>query len=220
MQVNSVINSNNQMQTSFGNKKIPRFLYHLTTEDNYLSMLGDKKIFAYKGPTDPIHGIFMLDLVNFFKRWNILKESDGENLKEKLITQVTKGDFTSKIVALKIPTKNLDKPELRIRSLKLYFSAHKRKGFDKALEDWLDTGRIPKGELSYYYLGDKAEKAKVYKQKGEAIEYVYPQTIRMSNVEKIGEVEFNKDENMPLKEIYTNLFKNTPEEKALKAWKD
>ena len=57
--------------TQLGRRNLPRYLYHITTENNYQQMLKDGYI---KGHHDldlntHLSGVFLFDLKNFSKRW-------------------------------------------------------------------------------------------------------------------------------------------------------
>lgn len=220
MKINTAINSNNSTSLTFGNRKIPRFLYHLTTAENYQSMLKDEKIQANGGLVDPIKGVFMVELDNLLKRWKILKESDGADVRARLLVHVAKSLDATKIVALRMATQNIDKSKLIIRSQNLLFSAHKMKDFDKCFYDWYASKKIPDGELRHIFEGDKAHKSRLYKQKGKTIEYIYPEDIAISKFEKIGEMDFDMTKRLSIKKTFKKLFKNQQEEKAFVSWKD
>jgi len=203
---------------AIGKHKIPRYLYHFTTEKNYISMLKEGKLRTGNGIFDPLQGVCMTELSNLLKRWKVLKESDGVNIGNKLIDQVTKGE--DNIVALRIPTEGIKKEKLIIRSQNMTFSAHKKEGFNDAYLNWLLEGRIPSGELSHLYKGDYAQKSKLYKQKKKAIEYIYSHNIDISKVERIGDVKISTVEKQSIKELFLKLFANSPEENAVSRMKD
>lgn len=213
MQINTRINSNIPVIPSFGNKKIPRFLYHLTTEENYQSMLKDGIVEARRSLFDSISGVSMLELSNFFKRWKVLKGFNEEHLGEKLLSQVTQKAAKSKIIALKIPTGSIDKSKLIIRSQNILFSASREEYWDD-MAKYLEAPDKAKDYMKHICKGDSSKNSKLYKQRKNAIEYIYPQDIDIAKVEKIGEADINLDDKLPLKEILSKLFKSKLEKLA------
>jgi len=197
-----------------GKHKIPRFLYHFTNRKAYESMLKDGKI-KFELKKDQMQGIFMVELSNLFKCWQENSKAwQDDNLSKLLLGRAKKGD--SEIIVLKIPTANIDKKRLLIRNQNQYFIVKKTPEFEKLREQWAKTKEIPNGEFQHLFVGDKATNSKLYKQRKTAIEYIYPAEIGISKVEKIGEAELPEDfYQLPAKDIYSNLLKNTPEEKAI-----
>lgn len=211
----------------YGKHKIKRYLYHMTSEENYQSMLRDGKIHV----TDDAHmneqGVFMTDLQNLLKRWRYSKDwtecGINVNLSLALLGQVSKSG--NKIVCLRIPTAALDHDLLKIRSQNRLFRGR------SAMQKW----SIPK-IYAHKVDGAPAVEAGRYKQRKEALEYIYPRDIDMDNVELVGraDVGFNsllshcdKDMLTEIKQtstvmgVFRNLFNNQPEEKAVRnfMWK-
>lgn len=211
----------------YGKHKIKRYLYHMTSEENYQSMLRDGKIHV----TDDAHmneqGVFMTDLQNLLKRWRYSKDwtecGINVNLSLALLGQVSKNG--NKIVCLRIPTAALDHDLLKIRSQNRLFRGR------SAMQKW----SIPK-IYAHKVDGAPAVEAGRYKQRKEALEYIYPRDIDMDNVELVGraDVSFNsllshcdKDMLTEIKQtstvmgVFRNLFNNQPEEKAVRnfMWK-
>lgn len=229
-----------QIINTIGKHKIPRFIYHMTNKSNYESMLCDGII---KTSNDGLleNGVFTIELTNLFKRWRKCKSWNNTSLQEKLIKQAAKGK--DEIVILKIPTTKLDSDKLVIRSQNKLFSwanSDKAKEADTQISkikneacpnDWRNKVReiikdiITKQESKKYAehltTGAPAKMSGLYKQRKEALEYVYLDNIPMSNVEKIGEAniaELRKtaeyDPVRPMRSIFTNLLKGTPEVKG------
>ena len=230
-----------QIIKTIGKHKIPRFIYHMTNKSNYQSMLCDGII---KTSQDGLlgNGVFTTELTNLFKRWRKCKSWRSKSLQEQLLRQVAKGK--DEIVILKIPTSKLDSDKLVIRSQNKLFSwtfSDKAKDafeqiaqrvYNEALPNgWLNKVReilkdiITKQESKKYAehltTGTPAKMSGLYKQRKEALEYVYLDNIPMSKVEKIGEVniaELRKtseyDPIRPMRSIFTNLLKGTPEVKG------
>ena len=193
--------------TQLGRRNIPRYLYHLTTQNNYEQML---KSGYLKGAHDNnlstnVSGIFMFDLRNFTKRWlttgAFLLDNKVFTLAKCLIMQASKDN--SKLVVLRVPTKTLSTNKLKCRS------------------------QISKNLVSD---GDFATNQKHYARKKEPLEYISETDIPIQDVTKVGEVKtkFNiqkileeiEDNKSCLnkineKKIFRSLFKNTPEEKCI-----
>lgn len=192
--------------TQLGRRNLPRYLYHITTENNYQQMLKDRYI---KGHHDldlntHLSGVFLFDLKNFSKRWTTMGIDLGDKLftfAKGLIMQASKDD--SNLVVLKISTKTLSQNKLKCRNQLTDSKTHNT-------------------------YGDFATNQKHYTRKKNAIEYINEENIPIQNVTKIGEanVGFNLHKAMEnlsenifdkidVKKILQNLFKNTPEEKSI-----
>ena len=192
--------------TQLGRRNLPRYLYHITTENNYQQMLKDGYI---KGHHDldlntHLSGVFLFDLKNFSKRWTTMGIDWGDKLftfAKGLIMQASKDD--SNLVILKISTKTLSQNKLKCRNQLTDSKTHNT-------------------------YGDFATNQKHYTRKKNAIEYINEGNIPIQNVTKIGEanVGFNLHKAMEnlsenifdkidVKKILQNLFKNSPEEKSI-----
>lgn len=192
--------------TQLGRRNLPRYLYHITTENNYQQMLKDGYI---KGHHDldlntHLSGVFLFDLKNFSKRWTTMGIDLGDKLftfAKGLIMQASKDD--SNLVVLKISTKTLSQNKLKCRNQLTDSKTHNT-------------------------YGDFATNQKHYTRKKNAIEYINEGNIPIQNVTKIGEanVGFNLHKAMEnlsenifdkidVKKILQNLFKNTPEGKCI-----
>lgn len=223
-----------------GKHKIPRFIYHMTNKKNYEAMLADGVI---KPSYDALigKGVFATELTNLFKRWKNSSSWGFESLQEQLIRQVARG--TDEIVMLKIPTAKLDTNKLVVRSQNRLFNwafsdkgaaafSQSSKKFNRMDGDnWLQKVRefyknIIKKQLTNDYAehltsGAPAKMSGLYKQRKEAIEYVYFDNIPISDVEKIGEVNIKTirktaeyDPVRPMRSVFTKLLQGTPEVKG------
>ena len=194
-------------------KGIPKFLYHITTKKNYRAIMKDGFL---RTTADNLYGegIFTIDLVNFFKRWqDVIYKDTGENYAELLLRHVSKK--RNKIVICKIPTSKLQYDKLTIRSQNrlndftqsdfVYCNAipeaktiatvfqrgmHRTEEqdlFKTFLKESLKEHNIPDVEHCIY--GAPVKEAFKYEQAKEAIEYIYNDNIPVSNIEKIGEVD-------------------------------
>lgn len=192
--------------TQLGRRNLPRYLYHITTENNYQQMLKDGYIKGHHDLDSSSHlsGVFLFDLENFSKRWTTMGiEWMGKlfTFARGLIMQAAKDD--SNIVVLKIPTRTLSQRKLKCRNQLTDSKTHNT-------------------------YGDFATNQKHYTRKKNAIEYINEENIPIQNVTKIGEANVgfnlhkamgNLSENIfdkiDVKKILQNLFKNTPEGKSI-----
>jgi len=220
-----------------GKHKIPRYIYHLTPQTAYESMLKDGVI---KPAQDEFfgEGIFTFELENLFKCWQKSNSWTFENLIERLLDYVSHG---KPICLLKIPTKNLCIDNLVIRSQNRLFGWSRT--CDKKTSQQIDNFSmqlIKKGNsiegsqmlalekflpniADHIEFGVPAVLSTLYKQRKEAIEYIYSDDIPITDVKKIGEIniaEFRQtsdfDITHPIKSIFTKLLHGTQEEKAVK----
>lgn len=192
--------------TQLGRRNVPRFLYHLTTQNNYNKILKDGYI---KSNHDldlcsNLSGVFMFDLKNFTKRWVSMGVDCGDKLltfAKALLMQVSKDD--SNIVVLKIPTRFLSSKKLKCRS-------------QVSKNDW------------HINNGDFATNQRHYTRKKEPLEYINETDIPIQNVIKIGEAnsgfnlekafeEMNENyfDKINVAQVLQKLFQNTPEEKCI-----
>ncbi len=248
MKITSLASSVGACKTNYGKHKIPRFIYHLTNKTNYESMLKDGFI---KMSLDNLggDGVFMVELTNFFKRWGNNKAWQNDSLQKKLINHAMQED--SSLVILKIPTGKLNHDLLRVRSQNKLFSwlysphcNYVRNEVGQSMKSLPSTSRFNWERLMYERLkeyfsnkevdknilhimeGNCAKNAKSYKQKKEAIEYIYRDNIPMTNVQKIGEIDFKDitglllsfdyDAQRPVRSIFVNLLEGNPEVKGAK----
>lgn len=189
---------NSGVITKTGKPNIPRYLYHVTSKQNYESMLRSGYIEARKDCTE-MKGVFMFDIINFLKRW-VNTCTNKLNLGTCLILKPA-ADNGNEVdtVLLRISTKNMDINKLKIRPQ--------------------DIAR-PSSDSAVYQ--------SVYTRRKIPIEYIYENDINISDIAKIGEthtkiVAFSISD---LKEIFTEkpfnilvkLVKGQPEEKAVRLY--
>lgn len=222
--------------------KIPRYIYHLTNATSYASILKDGVI---KKSYDPLlgKGVFATELENFFKHWGKDKSWSNSSLQEALIQQISKGE--NDIVILRIPTAGLDTTKLIVRSQNKLFSwcsCTDEKKIDKMLEEAFKEEDISesciqklksifknmiiqdksKSCADHLTAGAPAVTSPLFKQRNEAIEFVYLDDIPMDKAKKIGEANLNKvrkspeyDQYKPIKSLFARLLCGTPEEKSV-----
>lgn len=219
-------------------KKTPRFLYHLTTKENYFNMLQTGKI---NPSSDNFCGqnIFMFDIMNFLKRWT--KQYEGglssTSIDKKLFCKMV-GKKDSSVVLLRIPTKNMNIEKLSIRSQDSLFTAgdhvlqyqkflldkYKCSTTSELLEivkndenafievfDWYKKAR-------HLSLGAPAGMNKLFTQRKHALEYIFPDCISTKDISLVGEIDSSKlDFNTTsIKDIFEELLQNQPEKNCLR----
>lgn len=183
-------------QKSAGKHKLPRFMYHITTEDSYLSMLSDGKIKPAQC-MDSASGVFLLDLKNFARFWTKNKDT-AEQPRTTLLDMVCGKSEpylnSANIVLLRIPTSALDARTLRLRRQKLCRMGHGNleKETEKIMQDKHKFSNALK-ELKYMMQGESIEKAPLYNQRKEAVEYITPDEIPINQVSLIGKIGINKE---------------------------
>lgn len=166
---------------TYGKHKIKRYLYHLTSEENYKKMLETGMMKTHKcGSFDVLAGIFMTDLQNLTKRWRCSKDWDKHgNLGYALLGHIYKGG--KNIVCLRIPTKNLNHEILRVRSQNTLF---KTRGMGK-----------DKSELAcdaHELIGSHAKNRNLFARRKEAVEYIYLDNIPVNNVQLVGKADLSE----------------------------
>jgi len=201
-QQNYNLRSNPKQEVAFGRKKIPRYLYHLTTANSWEAIKSSGKLKIGNEYLTDIRGVFMADLSNLFTRWTKKwKNPDcvAANFLKFTLNHVQKN--FSNLVILKIKTDNLpEKNKLVIRKV----------------HDVVTRKEFAEPKVDY------AINARKYRSKN-AIEYIYKDEIPISNVEKIGEckVIYRKDRykikkpEIPLLTVWENLLAGNPEAKAI-----
>lgn len=216
------ITQNIQPSQNFQSRKIPRYIYHITNQRAYKSMLeNDKAILpSTKDPYNLHEGVHAIELSNFFKRWGFHKDWEsekfaGETLRESLLRAATRWrksqlEGKDELVILKIPTDKLDTGKLKIRSqnrfFKFMYNKNKKSNPDEHLR--CET---------------PATEAKRYKQRKEAIEFIYQDSIPINIVEPIGQklnvpefrLSLEYDCFNPAKSILAHILNGIPEGRGL-----
>lgn len=220
-----------------GSHHFPRFLYHMTSKAKYEAIVKSGGLIPKPDAAYGKEGIFTFDLKNFFTRWSKNVVWGGEDLKERLFNRVVRMS-SGDMVILRIPTAGLNKDKLRIRSQNQLFSFCKssvaHEIFSKvslAQSEKANAGKAywelvspfmtsPKQRLLVD--GEKASLAKLFKQRKEAIEYIYQDAIPLGSFEKIGEANakdfllYNRHNYAnPVQSLLQELLKGTPEQKAV-----
>lgn len=207
-----------QSNISFQSRKVPRFIYHLTNQHAYTEMCNDG--FIRCSENDPYverPGVFAIELTNFLKRWKHHNDWDegAETLQESLLRNVVRwtksfNKAKNQLVILKIPTDALNPEKLKIRSQNEFFR--------------FKMNRTKKSYPNKHLCGyTPAVKSRLYKNRKEAIEYIYQDQIPIKIALPIGNSvdipmlrkSIGFDFNNPSKSILTHLLEGTPESKAL-----
>ena len=237
-----------QIATKAGKHKIPRYLYHMTSFENYQKILesGSLKCSTNRMP----QGVYTLELDSFGKYWS---KDFRNDLCGKML------DDSKKIVMLKIPTKNLEQSKLRIRTQDEVERCKLGLDVEQELNKWLYKPEIPKERkilldklLEKYdkktafekYVdmmpkkvlplvkGYDAKMSPLFKQRKADLEFVYLDDIPMSEIEVVGSADckklfgddlqfgFEAREHNIAKTVFGNMFKSKPEENMLKAWRE
>lgn len=212
---------------TIGKHKVPRYIYHITTQKNYRSILNDGLL---KTTEDPFcgKGVFAIELINFFKRWKEHKDWKNSILQSDLIEQVR--NFTDGLVILRIPTRNLEMDKLRIRSQNKLFSwkYEQENNIDKINDSSRRNKLIQLYNLLYNTTterianhitqGSPAKQSSLFTRRKEAIEYIYQDDIPVNKLEKIGEIAKDKlryylwlKTQNPIKNIFLELLKHNNE---------
>lgn len=233
-----------QLSQTVGKHKIPRYLYHMTSLENYQKMLETGYI-RPSGARLP-DGVYMLELDSFSKYWN-------KSLRNDLCDLVFRSGESPNIVMLRIPTKNLEASKIRLRTQKQVEGNF----YTKEIAEWLNICHMPperkqlcedllakygkkEGLNRYIELlpkkfepvtkGIDAKLTPLYKQKKSDLEFIYRGEIPMSDVELVSQYNYEKeigtnynfdsDERNLCKTIFEKIFRGKPEEPFLKAWRE
>ncbi len=212
MNITSQLQSNN---TGFeGSKKIPRYIYHMTTKSKYESIMRDGFIKMSGSKLNVEKGVYAFDLCNFFNCWGKHKDWGYEDLQRIILRHIVKWfssarEGTSDLVIFKIPTANLDSEKLSIRSMNKLFK------FEESGQKISELAP----SLQKHLRGDTpAKEAPLYKMRKEALEFIYKDDIPVENCQRIGNIvniaTLRKDLAFgvnPVKHIMQSLLSGTPE---------
>lgn len=237
-----------QIATKAGKHKIPRYLYHMTSFENYQKILesGSLKCSTEHMP----QGVYTLELDSFGKYWS-------KDLRNDLCGKML--DDSKKIVMLKIPTKNLEQSKLRIRTQDEIENGRLGKDVELEIRKWFNIAEIPKErkilldnflkkydkktalekytnmmpkKLFSLVKGYDAKMSSLFKQRRADLEFIYLDDIPISEIKVVGSADCKKlfgdglrnrfdarDHNIA-KTVFENIFKSKPEENMLKAWRE
>ena len=212
---------NNYNMTNFGSRKVPRYIYHFTNEQAYKSICNDGFIKATtKDSFIKDKAIFLVELENFSKNWGFNKswEKFPEPLQESLLmlasylTTPSSIEGKNKLVILKISTDKLNPKKLFVRS--------ENKFFEQVLSDKNDTKDLHPDIKQNLEGNTPANKSKLYKNRKEAIEYIYKDDIPIEKTEQIGQIldinTLDYDKNNLVKSILQKILEGLSEEIAIR----
>lgn len=214
----NTINQLQQANPEFGSsKKLPRYIYHMTSKAHYESMLNDGFIKLSENKLHVDKGVYAFDLCNFFKHWKKHKDWGYDDLQRAILRHVVhwfqsassgKGD----LVILKIPTSKLDSNKLFVRSINRLFK------FEDSQENF---NKLSTSQKKHLRGETPANEAILYKRRKEAIEYIYKDNIPLENVQQIGNIvniaALRKNSKFginPVKFIMQSLLEGTSEAKG------
>lgn len=200
MQINYFNNKPNN--PNFKSKKVPNCLYHFTTDTLHKRMMESGSI---KCSNLAPAGVYLIDLISFLKDWKRVKARQMGDIRRVLLCTALKGS-NDKVVLLRVPTKNIDLNKLRIRSLEVFW------------DNTTCLGNTKKTAPDQYFNGLPATESRYYRQNHVAVEFICPEDIPLTGVQKVGEVsdKFHSGfQNMPLFDIFYSILQGQPEEKAL-----
>lgn len=190
-----------------GHHKVDRYLYHLTSAENYQKIKASGFIKTSTDCTSPLlEGVFMFDLKNFLKNWRCSRDWAGGNLGLKLLGHAAKKK--TDLVMLRIPAAQLDHYSLKIRSQNMLFNKQRQTPATKQ--------HVMNGEAVCFN--------KEFTRKGHAIEYIYEDRIPLQNIEFVGEVNSrdvashlpkNATQGLWVRETLNQLLAGQPEKKML-----
>jgi len=178
--INAVnIQKNNNL--SFGRRKIPRFLYHITTNDHWEKIKKSGKLCqtkdAYVGT-----GVFMIDLKNFFANWHKFGLEYLSRLKEFEPGKIFP-DFDKNLHEFLLEHVKKDKSGLVILRIKSDSLPQKGKLLIRDQANVISSPFTENVKAAQVY---NAENTRKYIRK-KAIEYIYQGgDIPITNIEKIG----------------------------------
>lgn len=168
------------------NLVLPEFLYHFTPKSCWESIKKDGKIklSTWETAENGMPGIFMVDRNNFLTQWcnkdkakdinslfGLPENEKGLDLGDMLLVFASKGE---EFVALKIPTKKLDKSKIKFRP----YTEVVKESFAN-----FDMGKAPY-DCDLIKEGLSLDKLKDY-IKNEPIEYIYQDEICIDSIQDV-----------------------------------
>lgn len=202
-------------RVSFGCRKIPRFLYHLTQSGKleYIEKYGIRQSKAEED--NYITGVYLFDLKNLVRNWDSISLNGEDDLRMALIKHVMKAYSQLNLALLKIPTANLDPNALVLRRLHKLFEAQNSKEFDRVESHLRITGEVLPNNFEHVFNGAPAADARLYTN--EPIEYIYKGPVDMANAEVVNCAYIDRNSMTP-QEIYGRLLAGKPESASLKSY--
>lgn len=211
-------------QKVIGKHKLPRFMYHITTESAYENMLKEGCIKPSEC-MDSSKGIFLFDLKNLTRFWTKNKDV-VEQPRTTLLSMIADKlgfETSGNIVMLRIPTKDLDARTLRVRVQKLCRcgAGGSEQDFQRMLED-PHRGSNALSSMQYAMQGENVSKVPLYNQRKNAIEYITPSEIPIEKVSFVGKANVDTkslseahEQMKDVPSVWHSLTKGTAEHKAI-----
>jgi hypothetical protein len=170
----SAATNNSSLNNIKENKSIiPEYLYHMTSKENYESMLKDGHI----RKSSMADGIYLSDIKSLITKYPI-EDMEGM-VKWYAGHSPLKGSPKSPsntVVLLRIPTKDLKNKLTSVRRIQLMSQGEAN---DKISQEWLNAEKVPTDKFEDF---DKNAK-----------EYLYGDTLPIKNIELINSVKIPKE---------------------------
>ena len=211
------------IKKTIGKHKLPRYMYHITTEEAYLSMLKDGKIIPSQC-MDSATGTFLFDMKNFTRFWRKTK-CVAEQPRTTLLNEVVgKLGFQTNgnVVMLRIPTASLDARKIRIRRQNICRCGHgnMQQEAEAIMQDRFKFSNALEN-LKYTMQGENIANVPRYNQRKLAVEFVTPEEIPINEVSLVGKTSVNPEaiskahwDMTDLPDVWKELTKGAPEHKA------
>lgn len=195
---NNVINNiNNQINTLLGNgETVPKYLYHMTSKENYASMLQDGVI--KKSLIE--NGVFLTDFKSFALKYPIDDLKGMVKWYGGLYPGAAQfGSASNTVVVLKIPTESLQKDLTMVRKIRLQSNGAMNNSISL---EWAKAHDI---NVDDYKILEKYP-----------LEFLYNSEIPVSNIQIVNEVQLNNlNEGNFAEQFLISMFKNKEEEQVL-----
>lgn len=166
-------------EKSQSKQTLPKYLYHLTSENNYKKIMQSGQINMSK---DIMDGVYLFDMDDFQKNWITSPNYNNTGTMAQALLEHTL-KFEKGLVLLKIPTACLDEDKFAIRPEDEVVEFVNSQHFRNLATVYAEKGGIlnNKWELPKYMVeGYSPSDAKKFAQEGRAIEYIYKGNIDIS----------------------------------------
>ena len=196
----NISQTNFSSQVNFAGKKLPRYLYHMTTVDNYkeITKSGMLKVNPDKMTDGKIAGIFVFDLKNFIKHWD--NKSDN-SLGKLILDYISNG---KEMVLLQIPIKSLGKD----------FKSSVKTRAVQSLIDWKFDHYSPGCNVPIDLQGESLLDGLRKSRKKNAVEFIIQKDVPVENINVLGRGKYLSKEN--LKNNIVQFVKGFPMQKVIR----
>lgn len=203
-----------QINKTIGKHIIPRYLYHVTTKQNYANMLKEQ---AIKTKCDKHfgEGLFMFDLQNFLKNWSIdFADYKNYNIRNTLFENIIRKQKQHDMVLLRIDTNKINKEHLLVRSVKKLFKMfYETENFAQKFEEQ----KLTNPDMRHLAMGDSALRFPLYNQRKDAMEFAVKEKLDVNCAECIGEFHYEMCDN--IYDILKKVFANRNEKRAVEHYR-